>query len=64
MRIVCPLCAKVVEDAPDDLPCRPFCSPRCKLADLSNWLDGSYRIPGPSLDEDTEHENNRDEPLN
>jgi endogenous inhibitor of DNA gyrase (YacG/DUF329 family) len=24
----------------------PFCSPRCKLADLSRWLDGSYRIPG------------------
>ena len=25
---------------------RPFCSERCKLFDLENWLDGRYRIPG------------------
>jgi endogenous inhibitor of DNA gyrase (YacG/DUF329 family) len=25
---------------------RPFCSQRCKLLDLANWTDGSYRIPG------------------
>ena len=25
---------------------RPFCSERCKLLDLQNWLDGRYRIPG------------------
>ncbi|MPY86390.1 MAG: DNA gyrase inhibitor YacG [Luteitalea sp.] len=25
---------------------RPFCSERCKLLDLSRWLDGSYRIRG------------------
>ena len=24
----------------------PFCSDRCKLADLSRWLNGDYRIPG------------------
>lgn len=23
----------------------PFCSERCRLLDLGNWLDGSYRIP-------------------
>ena len=24
----------------------PFCSERCKLLDLRNWVDGRYRIPG------------------
>jgi endogenous inhibitor of DNA gyrase (YacG/DUF329 family) len=28
-------------------PAHPFCSGRCKLIDLGNWLDGAYRIPGP-----------------
>ncbi len=28
---------------------RPFCSERCKLLDLSNWVDGRYRV----ADEDT-----------
>jgi uncharacterized protein len=23
----------------------PFCSERCKLIDLSRWLDGGYRFP-------------------
>ncbi len=25
---------------------RPFCSERCKLADLGRWLSEEYRIPG------------------
>ena len=29
---------------------RPFCSDRCKLADLGRWLEGDYRIPGPAPD--------------
>lgn len=29
---------------------RPFCSPRCKLADLDHWLSGSYRVPGPPVE--------------
>lgn len=28
----------------------PFCTPRCKLVDLGNWLGNGYVIPGPSLD--------------
>ncbi|MBE3097923.1 MAG: DNA gyrase inhibitor YacG [Planctomycetes bacterium] len=24
---------------------QPFCSERCKLLDLSRWIDGTYRIP-------------------
>jgi endogenous inhibitor of DNA gyrase (YacG/DUF329 family) len=44
VRIACPLCKRVLENVPEDFPPRPFCSPRCKLADLGNWLGESYRI--------------------
>ena len=27
---------------------RPFCSERCKLIDLDNWLAGRYRISTPA----------------
>jgi len=27
---------------------RPFCSERCKLADLGAWANEEYRVPGPS----------------
>ena len=50
MRIVCPMCRKVIPDAPDDYPSRPFCSRQCKLQDLGKWLDGEYRIPGEPVD--------------
>jgi uncharacterized protein len=29
---------------------RPFCCERCKMADLGRWLQGDYKIPGPSRD--------------
>jgi endogenous inhibitor of DNA gyrase (YacG/DUF329 family) len=48
----------VIEDAPADLPTRPFCSQRCKLADLHNWLSDAYRISAPLQEgdlEDDEH---------
>ncbi len=39
----CPHCRKVVEiDQPDF----PFCSQRCRLIDLGQWLDGEFRVPG------------------
>jgi len=41
------MCKRVIEDAPSELETRPFCSARCKLADLHNWLTESYRISGP-----------------
>jgi len=30
-----------------DNPYRPFCSERCKLIDLDNWLSERYRISTP-----------------
>jgi uncharacterized protein len=31
---------------------RPFCSQRCRAADLGKWLDGAYRINAPIAEED------------
>jgi endogenous inhibitor of DNA gyrase (YacG/DUF329 family) len=30
----------------------PFCSPRCRTADLGNWLSENYRISSPMAEED------------
>ena len=27
----------------------PFCSERCRMADLGRWLGGEYRVPGPPV---------------
>jgi uncharacterized protein len=45
MRIDCPICKKTIDDAPQDFGPRPFCSTRCKMVDLGNWLNEAYRIP-------------------
>jgi len=49
---VCPICAREVvpQEGESYGPAFPFCSPACKLIDLSRWLDGAYRIPGPDED--------------
>ena len=39
----CPICNQEVPDKVN--PFRPFCSERCKLIDLDNWLEGRYRVP-------------------
>ena len=38
----CPVCRQ--ETFTKGNPFRPFCSERCKLIDLNNWLAGRYRI--------------------
>jgi len=43
-----PLCV-LCEQRPAEDPWRPFCSERCKLVDLTRWLDGVYRVPGESV---------------
>ena len=45
---------------PADPAWRPFCSERCKMADLGRWLMGDYSIPAdpvpePPGDDDSEH---------
>lgn len=40
----CPICKKPVAFGD---PYMPFCSERCKLIDLGNWLDEKYVISTP-----------------
>lgn len=40
----CPTCQKKASVSVDN-PYRPFCSERCKLADLGRWLNEDYRLP-------------------
>lgn len=41
----CPICKKDVPGVGN--PDRPFCSERCKMIDLDNWLSERYRISSP-----------------
>lgn len=41
----CPICRKPVTWQGN--PYRPFCSERCKLLDLDNWLSERYRTSTP-----------------
>ena len=45
----CPVCNKAT-----DQKYRPFCSSRCKLIDLGNWIDGSYRLPAEDVPEEAD----------
>lgn len=49
--VKCPTCSAPAEWSPKN-PYRPFCSRRCKLIDLGEWLDEEHRIPGQPLDDD------------
>lgn len=44
----CPTCRQRVPW--DGNPHRPFCSERCRLRDLGNWVAERYRIPGEAAD--------------
>jgi endogenous inhibitor of DNA gyrase (YacG/DUF329 family) len=40
----CPMCGR--HTTWRENPHRPFCSERCRLADLNGWLKGHYLVPG------------------
>ncbi|MBX3615816.1 DNA gyrase inhibitor YacG [Nitrosomonas sp.] len=47
--VTCPQCGKpVVWETANRF--RPFCSERCKVNDLSQWAQESYRIPDSQTD--------------
>ncbi|MGO9273627.1 MAG: DNA gyrase inhibitor YacG [Terriglobia bacterium] len=50
----CPICEKETADQSNAF--RPFCSERCKLIDLDNWLQGRYRISTPIEEHDDAEE--------
>ena len=45
----CPVCGKLVTLEETATP--PFCSARCRQADLNRWLDEGYSLPIESDDE-------------
>ena len=47
---ICVFCRR--EDA--QAPWIPFCSERCKLQDLAQWIDGRYRVPAEPVQQDSE----------
>ena len=48
MRWRCPHCNRAIEVASlADLPFLPFCSERCKMADLHGWLSDRYVFSRP-----------------
>lgn len=47
--LTCPICRRKLP-AKSLTPTHPFCSERCKLVDLGNWLGDSYAIPGAPTD--------------
>jgi len=42
----CPMCGR--QTTWRENPHRPFCSARCRLADLDGWLTGRYSVAGES----------------
>jgi uncharacterized protein len=52
LRFTCPTCRRTLEGTLAEIPTLPFCSPRCRAADLGHWLEGNYRIGSPLSEED------------
>ena len=45
--IECRRCGKLMQyQQMKELPFFPFCSKRCKLIDLGQWLNEEHRVPG------------------
>ena len=45
LEVACPTCGKTVTWS-SEARWRPFCSERCRLIDLGEWLAEARRIPG------------------
>lgn len=47
-KVTCPICEKASEISISN-PYRPFCSERCRLIDLGQWIEGAYSISEPTI---------------
>jgi endogenous inhibitor of DNA gyrase (YacG/DUF329 family) len=54
MKLQCPRCGKETQFENNSF--RPFCSERCKVMDLGNWLSGAYYVPAATQEEEKEGE--------
>ncbi len=50
LNVQCPHCHKTF--AYHSSAFRPFCSEKCRLIDLGQWLDGSYAVPAQELSDE------------
>lgn len=50
LEVTCPTCKKSFNYYASDF--RPFCSERCRLIDLGEWLSESYAVPVEKLSEE------------
>lgn len=50
IEVVCPTCKKRFSYYESDF--RPFCSERCRLIDLGQWLNESYSVPVEKITEE------------
>lgn len=50
IEVTCPTCRKKFDYFSSEF--RPFCSEKCRLIDLGQWLDESYAVPVEKLTED------------
>lgn len=61
LKVRCPVCRRQVAWKENDY--RPFCSERCKLIDLGEWIGEGYRISTPLNDElETDFKLGEDDP--
>lgn len=54
-KTVCPNCEKETELSTAN-PYRPFCSKRCRLIDLGEWISENYTISESNNNEETDQE--------
>ena len=47
----CPYCNREIEYSREN-PYRPFCSKKCKMADLGAWFSEEYTVSSPLIPED------------
>ena len=50
----CPMCERLFD--PEESPALPFCSTRCRLADLNRWLKEGYGLPYERPEDDENQE--------
>lgn len=57
-RLICPKCAKKFVVSKENQAYRPFCSKRCKMVDLGQWLGEKYVVEGTEAHENEKTKNN------
>ncbi len=60
-QVACPNCNKLTEFILANIY-RPFCSERCKLIDLGQWANESYKIPSSKAISANDDESESDAP--